>query len=95
MRLVFLLLLSSPALAADFDLIIKNGRIADGTGAPERLTKVPHAQAPLDFSRDGKQMLIRERPGSNGDDVSVMSMDTRVVTPLLSNLLGGSFQRVR
>ena len=34
MRLVFLLLLSLPALAADFDLIIKNGRIADGTGTP-------------------------------------------------------------
>ena len=34
MRLVFLLLLSLPALAADFDLLITNARIADGTGAP-------------------------------------------------------------
>lgn len=35
MRLIFvLLLLSLPAIAADYDLLITNARIADGTGAP-------------------------------------------------------------
>jgi len=55
---------------------------ADGTGAPERLTTAPYAQAPLGFSPDSKQLLIRERRGPDGDDVSVLAMDTRTVTQL-------------
>jgi serine/threonine-protein kinase len=58
-------------------------QLADGSGAAERLTNSPNSQAPLGFSPDGTRLLLRERGGTTGDDIKMLTMDTRQTTPLI------------
>lgn len=69
-RLLFLLLLAAVAPAADYDLVIRNARIADGTGAPLKAGDVA--------VRDGRIAAVGEVAGSAAE---VIDASGRVVAP--------------
>ena len=56
---------------------------ADGTGTPERLTTADHSQIASSFTPDSLQLLLTDRGSS--DDIAVLSMDKRKVTPLITS----------
>jgi N-acyl-D-amino-acid deacylase len=69
-RLSFLLLLAASAAAADYDLVIRNARIADGTGAPLKAGAVA--------VRDGRISAVGEVSGSADE---VIDAGGRVLAP--------------
>jgi serine/threonine-protein kinase len=50
-------------------------RLADGTGADERLTTSPHDQRPASFSPDGKVLVVREIMPKTGVDLMLLGTD--------------------